>query len=271
MNNGTVEAHWFTSPGESDFWNLKIRNQLRLEGYVQILNNLYDSDNSMGTNGQVLTNVIIDQYGNNRVKWMDAPTPDLSAKADLVNGLVPTSQLPSFVDDVLEFSNFASFPVTGDAGKLYLDLSFDEIYRWSGSTYIKMSSANPAIPSLQDVVNVGYTADLINIRDLSISGNLTMGTSRFRDRFGNTGDPNQVLHSNGNSVEWKDLPDISQDLYKKLEFTSIATTTLDIGFAQEPRLIFINSALLVSADWSFSGTTVTFAFAPDFGAKIQII
>ena len=45
---------------------------------------------------------------------------DLSTKADLVDGKVPSSQLPSFVDDVLEYANLASFPAEGEAGKIYV-------------------------------------------------------------------------------------------------------------------------------------------------------
>lgn len=55
-------------------------------------------------------------------------------------GLVPSAQLPSYVDDVLEFSNLASFPVTGEAGKIYVALDTNKTYRWSGSTYIYITS-----------------------------------------------------------------------------------------------------------------------------------
>ena len=40
----------------------------------------------------------------------------LSTKADLVDGVIPVSQLPSFVDDVLVYPTWADFPVTGEAG-----------------------------------------------------------------------------------------------------------------------------------------------------------
>ena len=55
------------------------------------------------------------------------------------NGLVPTSQLPSFVDDVLEYTNKASFPTTGETGKIYVDLATNLTYRWSGSAYVEIS------------------------------------------------------------------------------------------------------------------------------------
>ena len=54
-------------------------------------------------------------------------------------GLIPASQLPSYVDDVLEYPNLASFPNPGVQGKIYVDVSVTKIYRWSGSTYIEIT------------------------------------------------------------------------------------------------------------------------------------
>ena len=62
----------------------------------------------------------------------------VATKADLVSGTVPASQLPSFVDDVLEFPNLASFPVTGEAGKIYTDTTTNFTYRWSGTQYVHL-------------------------------------------------------------------------------------------------------------------------------------
>lgn len=59
-------------------------------------------------------------------------------KCPLVDGKVPSVNLPSYVDDVLEFSDFDSFPVTGERGKIYIDEATDLIYRWSGSTYFSI-------------------------------------------------------------------------------------------------------------------------------------
>jgi hypothetical protein len=55
-------------------------------------------------------------------------------------GKVPTAQLPSYVDDVLEYANLASFPVTGELGKIYVDLATNKIYRWTGSVYVEISA-----------------------------------------------------------------------------------------------------------------------------------
>ena len=55
------------------------------------------------------------------------------------NGKVPSSQLPSYVDDVLEYSAKSSFPSTGETGKIYVDTSTNKTYRWSGSAYVEIS------------------------------------------------------------------------------------------------------------------------------------
>lgn len=55
------------------------------------------------------------------------------------NGKVPTSQLPSFVDDVVEYSSSSNFPLEGEAGKIYVDTLDNKTYRWSGSSYVEIS------------------------------------------------------------------------------------------------------------------------------------
>jgi hypothetical protein len=65
----------------------------------------------------------------------------LAAKADLVGGLIPSNQLPSFVDDIIEAADFASLPVTGETGKIYLTINTLKTYRWSGSAYVELSDA----------------------------------------------------------------------------------------------------------------------------------
>ena len=66
---------------------------------------------------------------------------DLNTKADLENGKVPASQLPAYVDDVLEFANLASFPAIGENGKIYIAIDTNLTYRWGGSSYVVMSSS----------------------------------------------------------------------------------------------------------------------------------
>jgi len=57
-------------------------------------------------------------------------------------GKIFADQLPSYVDDVVEYTNFVSFPVTGEAGKIYVDTMSSISYRWSGSVYTAISSGD---------------------------------------------------------------------------------------------------------------------------------
>lgn len=57
------------------------------------------------------------------------------------DGLVPTAQLPSYVDDVLEYANTTGFPETGETGKIYVALDTNKTYRWSGSAYVEISAS----------------------------------------------------------------------------------------------------------------------------------
>lgn len=57
------------------------------------------------------------------------------------SGLVPSSQLPSYVDDVLEFDSKDKFPANGEDGKIYVDKSDNKTYRYTGSGYLWINSA----------------------------------------------------------------------------------------------------------------------------------
>ena len=57
------------------------------------------------------------------------------------DGKVPSTQLPSYVDDVLEYDTLASFPITGESGKIYVTLDTNLTYRWTGSIYTEVSQS----------------------------------------------------------------------------------------------------------------------------------
>jgi hypothetical protein len=56
------------------------------------------------------------------------------------NGHVPANQLPSFVDDVLEYASFANFPTTGQSGKIYVAQDTGLVYRWGVTMYIEIAA-----------------------------------------------------------------------------------------------------------------------------------
>ena len=57
------------------------------------------------------------------------------------DGKVPSAQLPSYVDDVLEYDAKANFPATGETGKIYVDKTTNKTWRWSGTAYVEISAS----------------------------------------------------------------------------------------------------------------------------------
>lgn len=93
----------------------------------------------------------------------ELPTiPALADKADLVAGKVPSSQLPSYVDDILEgyllsnvfyLENTHTTVIPAESGKIYIDITTgqkNKEYRYSGSTYVQIT--NGLIATTDDVV-----------------------------------------------------------------------------------------------------------------------
>lgn len=83
--------------------------------------------------------------------------------ATLVDGKVPASQLPSYVDDVLEYANFAGFPNPGESGKIYIAIDTNKTYRWGGSAYVDISSLSGSIVRTANgvVANVASSTDVL--------------------------------------------------------------------------------------------------------------
>ena len=89
-------------------------------------------------------------------------------KADLVAGKVPASQLPSYVDDVIEGYYYTSIfyedsghtiTITGETSKIYIDLPTNLTYRWSGSVYIEISSTT-LLGTTNRITVTGSTIDI---------------------------------------------------------------------------------------------------------------
>jgi hypothetical protein len=116
---------------------------------------------------------------NTLLKSLVADLNEDGPKADLVNGLVPSSQLPSYV---LEFANIASLPATGKAGKIYVVLDTNKQYRWSDSGYVVLSDSDlsadqieqslisnstttvPSVAAVKTAINTAnnHAADIVN-------------------------------------------------------------------------------------------------------------
>ena len=93
------------------------------------------------------------------------------------SGKVPSAQLPSYVDDVVEgyLYNGAFYEdaahttqITPSTGKIYVDLTSEKAYRWSGSVYVEISQGTiitrttGTIGTSATSATVSYSGTLIN-------------------------------------------------------------------------------------------------------------
>lgn len=115
-------------------------------------NHIANTSNPHGvTKSQVgLSNVTNDS----QVKRSEMGTANGVATLD-ANGIINTSQLPSYVDDVLEYTAKSSFPTTGETGKIYVDTSTNLTWRWSGTQYVEIS---PSL-ALGETSSTAYRGD----------------------------------------------------------------------------------------------------------------
>lgn len=144
----------FTDSSESDTFNAYAINQLNIrigtletKTYQYALSALTDVNITSAIGGQILSF--------NGSKWINSNISNLlsgyvqESLIGAANGIasldaggkVPASQLPSYVDDVLEFSGVVNFPVAGESGKIYIDTLTNIQYRWSGTQYVEISSS----------------------------------------------------------------------------------------------------------------------------------
>ena len=97
--------------------------------------------------------------------------------------LIPTSQLPAYVDDVLEFTNLAGFPATGETGKIYIAIDTNKTYRWSGTVYVYITSG--AVDSVAgktgivvlDTSNVTENATRLYYTEARVSANTSVAAN----------------------------------------------------------------------------------------------
>lgn len=130
-------------------WNGEAWDELsKGQGYVHPDGAGYKHIPVGGAKGQVLKNKAAGE-----AEWGSLTASDVgavpAAEKGIANGVasldeagkVPAVQLPSYVDDVLEFDNQAGFPKTGESGKIYVAKDTNKSFRWSGSTYTEISKS----------------------------------------------------------------------------------------------------------------------------------
>lgn len=125
-----------------------------------------------------------------------------------LSGKIPEANLPSYVDDVLEYNSKSNFPKSGETGKIYVDISTNLTYRWGGSAYVEIS---PSL-ALGETSGTAYRGDY---------GAIAYAHSQKR-----SGNPHGVTKSDiglGN-VENKSSEDIRKDITKDNVTTALGYT-----------------------------------------------
>lgn len=114
-----------------------------------------DADNIWGT----ITGTLSNQTDLNNALGSKIPTSQKGAASGVAelneSGVVPSDQLPSYVDDVVEYANYAALPVMGSGGTIYFTIDDGKQYRWGGTTYIEIVSGGVTLGETSDTAYRG--------------------------------------------------------------------------------------------------------------------
>ncbi len=177
-------------------------------------------------------------------------------------GKVPSAQLPSYVDDVVEVANFASLPGTGETGKIYVTIDTNKTYRWAGSSYIEISASPGSTDSLAEGSTNLYFTQARARASISASGSLSYNSSTgvmsFTDAVTSVAGRSGAVTLTSSDVGLGNAENKSSATIRG-EITSGNVTTA-LGFtpynATNPSgYISGNQAITVSGDASGSGAT----------------
>lgn len=147
-------------------------------------------------------------------------------------GKVPSAQLPSYVDDVVEYDLKSNFPETGESGKIYIAKDTNLTYRWSGSNYVEIS---PSL-ALGETSSTAYPGD---------KGKVAYYHSQIK-----TGNPHgTTLNDFGvtlSSQQINSLPDQVQESFDGL--SNVAKSGSYEDLSNKPKLVKIQEGTLLKTE-----------------------
>ena len=197
----------------------------------------------------------------------------VNTKADLVSGKVPASQLPSYVDDVLEVSTFTALPQPGETGKIYVTLDLNKEYRWGGTAYSELAKNAPLYSTTGQNTDGSLTqkasSDLFNAINGTLSGLYPAGVAFVCLRADGT--ENFALTNLSDAINWTNAGGAGSITYVCKPCTLPALTTMAAGtildLQQQP--IHLNGSVIRPGNGclirnnrlSYGGR-----YSPDFGA-----
>ena len=192
-------------------------------------------------------------------------------------GLVPSSQLPSYVDDVLEYPSPGDFPSTGEEGKIYVTKDTNLTYRWSGTGYVEISKSL----ALGETSSTAYRGDRgkaaydhSQVRDGSNPHRTT-----FESLLGKPASYSPVTDQNINGSGYKKLWTGTEDEYAALSVRDANTlyvvlktganyltvTPSSLSFAGEGESETLQVNCNASLNWSVTGLPSGWSASPASG------
>ena len=123
------KASWNSKADVSDI-PTKLSDLTNDSDFVEDANYVHTDNNYTSADKSLVTNAIqsSEKGANNGVAELGS------------DGKIPSSQLPSYVDDVLEYDTASDFPSVGESGKIYIALDTNLTYRWGGTEYVAIAS-----------------------------------------------------------------------------------------------------------------------------------
>ena len=198
------------------------------------------------------------------------------------NGKVPASQLPSYVDDVIEgYYHEGTFyeeaahttAITPETGKIYIDLSTNKSYRWGGSTMVEIAGGGGSVKGSITVSLVALkngsqiAASLLNGTTITLT-NTTRSTQVDTEQWAGqdiTFDELTPLENYRVSVTNPDSNSWSiETLYQDITSLGIQTNE-SISF--EFNYINISEATVTASDQTYTGSALTPSVTVTFGGE----
>ena len=177
------------------------------------------------------------------------------------DGKVPSSQLPSYVDDVIEgyYSNGKFYSdsaktkeITGEGGKIYTDLTTNKTYRWGGTAWVEISASlaiGETAGTAYDGAKGAKNASDISLLKTDVSTLKTDNTQNKKDIANlkanvpgiqsqvNTNSSDISLLKTDNTQNKKDIANLKTNVYTKTEsdekYVPYTGTTKDLDLGHQ--------------------------------------
>lgn len=244
----------------------QLNNRLLTTGTAAAATKLATARTINGVNFDGTANITI--VDSSRIATALMGAPNGVATLD-TSGMVPASQLPSYVDDVLEYSTFSALPATGEPGKIYITVTpytdangvTSSQFRWSGSAYAPIIASPGSTDAVTEgSTNVYFTEARVRSTALfgfTVGGNAALAAGdTFLAAFGKIqGQLNNKLATTGTAAAATKLATaraigLSGDASGSANFDGTAAVTISVTIAQAAKL---KTARLIGGT-AFDGT-----------------